>query len=194
MDQSTPEAVFESAQQAVAQQDWSSLFHCIDRNDLIRICANSVRALADAADPETIQLIEERGFPVSEMRALDQEMMESGLRLMQDAKNGAPIDMQASLEHNRLVKRGEKFLDSNLRRVKQLPGFTALLEERMRRVVGGGSISSTLFQDEVLDDLLVRDKRAFGTRVTANGFVETVEFVCKRNRWLIKLMTATSSL
>lgn len=194
MDQSTPEAAFDSAQQAVAAQDWTSLFRCLDRNDLIKICSNSIRAVAEAADPAVDAMIEESGFPVIEMRQLDQEMMESGMRLMQEARDGAPTDMQASLKHNKLVKRAEKFLDSNLRKVKKLPEFAGAVETQRRASTGGGSVSSGLFQNEFLDELLVKDNRAFGTRVTESGFVETVEFVRKRNRWLIRLMTASGGI
>lgn len=190
MDQSTPESAFESVQQAVAAQDWPAVFRCLDRNDLLKICANSVRGVAEFADDESEQLFEEFGFPVQEMRDLDEEMMASGMRLMQEAREGKPVDMKTSLAHNKLVKKADKFLDANLRRVKQLPEFTAALELQMRSRRGGGSISSTLFQGEYLDELLSRDKKAFGTRVNENGYVEQVEFVKKRNRWYIRLITS----
>jgi hypothetical protein len=88
--------------------------------------------------------------------------------------------------HRQLVREYTTTLKDGLRSVQDLACFTAGMERLTRTVVGGGSISSSLFAGEVLEDVAVEGNRGWGTRRSEFG-TEDIGFVQKRGVWYIRL-------
>jgi hypothetical protein len=180
-DHGTPEAAFASAQSAMAAGDLAAVFVCFDRGDLTKIAGNSVRALS-AADPDVAELCDRFGFgTLGELRELTERMAASAALVTDDRASYDPV------AHRQLVKDYEAAIKNGLRDVADLPGFTAAMEDRMRRVLGGGSISSSLFGGETLAGVVVDGKKAWATRTERGREVEDVGFVLTRDGWKIKL-------
>jgi hypothetical protein len=96
---------------------------------------------------------------------------------------------QNSLRHRRLVKNYNKCLKDTLKSVPDLANYTAALERQMRAIRGGGSVSSRLFVNETLHNVVIDGKHAWATRQRKGGWTEDIGFVQKRQRWYIKLKT-----
>ena len=71
--------------------------------------------------------------------------------------------------------------------MQDLPGFVAALERHTRRTVGGGSVSSDIFVGETLEEVTESGNRARGVRRTERGYEDSVDFVKRKGRWLIRL-------
>ena len=57
----------------------------------------------------------------------------------------------------------------------------------MRRLQGGGSLSTRLFQDEELRDLEIDGARAWAVRHGSAGPIDPVGFVRKGGAWSVRL-------
>src|SRR5688500_19626242 len=130
MSRESPEAAIEHARAAMARGDFVEVFGCLDLGDLKRIAQNAV-ALSlgtriDDADEEMRQICRAYGFPLDDILAARRRIMQSP-------------GMEATMAHRDAMKRG-------LAAVSNLPGFLGSLEGYCRRVGGGGSISTRLFQ------------------------------------------------
>ena len=186
-DHGTPDAVFADAQANIASGDLAAAFACFDRADLSKIADNSVRALS-TADADFDELCARFGHSaVDELRGLADRMAASAALLTDDR---ASYDTSA---HRQLVKDYQAATRNGLKGVADLPAFTAAMQERMRTVIGGGSISTSLFRDETLVDLEVDDKRAWATRVERGTEVDDIGFVRTRDGWKIKLFARRPS-
>ncbi len=172
MSRETPQAAFEHAQAAMLRGDLFEVFACLDVNDFKRVAANAV-ALAlgtriDDADEEVRRICEEHGFPLDDLLSARRRVMQMPGR-------------QATTNQRDTMKRG-------LAAVSNLPAFLAALEGYSRRVSGGGSISTRLFQNESLTDVQVEGARARARRVHASESSDDVEFVQRKGQWYIKLI------
>jgi len=180
-DHGTPDSVFGSAQSAIATGDLSAALAYFDRGDLQKIAGNSVRALS-AADPDFDELCARFGFgTLAELRELTDRMAASAASLTDERASYDPV------AHRQMVKDYDAAIKTGIRGVTDLPGFTAAMEGRMRRVMGGGSISSSLFEGETLTAVVVDGKKAWATRTERGREVEDVGFVLTRDGWKIKL-------
>lgn len=153
--------------------DLHEVFACLDVNDLKRVAANAV-ALSlgmriDEADEEVGGICRDHGFPLDDLLSARRRVMQSP-------------GMDATLNQRDTMKRG-------LAGVKDLPAFLAALEGYTRRVAGGGSMSTRLFQNETLIDVRIEGARAWGRRVYGPGSSDDVEFVLRRGQWYVKLIT-----
>jgi hypothetical protein len=81
----------------------------------------------------------------------------------------------------------QKVLRDTMKAVADLPRFVAAVERAMREVLGGGSVSSRLFVDEMLEDVSTEGTRACATRRTREGHSEDVGFVRRKGAWYIRV-------
>jgi hypothetical protein len=172
MSRETPEAVFEHARAAMKRGDLIEVFACLEPADLKRIASNAVSLSLGGGggvpDEEARRICHEYGFPVDDLIGAWQQIM---------AKPG----LEATTKARDTMKRG-------LAAVSNLGSFLGALEGYCRRVRGGGSISSRLFQQETLTDVNIDGARARGVRVYGPGSSDDVEFVLRKGQWFIKLI------
>jgi hypothetical protein len=172
MSRETPQAAFEHARAAMLRGDLFEVFACLDLSGLQRIASNAVAlslgAHIDDADREVRRICREYGFPLDDLL--------SARRRIEQMPG-----MEATMNQRDTMKRG-------LAAVSNLPAFLAALEGYSRRVSGGGSISTRLFQNESLADVEVEGSRAWGTRVYGPGSRDDVEFVRRKGQWYVKLI------
>ncbi len=199
MSRINPQAVFREAQEAIKQGDWETFFSCLDRNDLLKIAENSFNFLFNRSGettPALVALCSEHSFPIETVEALRiraRKITESAKSRLNigGATSGSATDIenqrQNSLRHRALVLDYNKCLKDALKSVPNLAAYTAALERQMRAIAGGGSVSSRLFVDETLHDVVVDGKRAWATRRGKGDWAEDIGFVQKRAIWYIKL-------
>jgi hypothetical protein len=154
--------------------DLLDVFACLDVSDLRLVAGNAIAmslgAHIDDADDEVRQICREYGFPLD-------DLLIARRRVVQTPGRDATTNQRDTL------KRG-------VAAVSNLAAFLGALEGYCRRVNGGGSISTRLFQNEKLTDVHVQGSRARGTRVYGPGASDEVEFVQRKGQWYIK-MTAS---
>lgn len=178
----SPQAVFATAQAAIARGDWEAFFACLDQTELLRIAKNGVGFLAASPpEPATQALCATHGFPLAAVRARGQRIVDSA-----NAMRG-PSTREQSLRHKDLVDEYTDGIEKGLKTLPDLAAFTAGVERWMRSGGGGGSVSSRLLVDETLHELVVEGKKARGKRRLAGASVEDIAFVQKRDGWRIRL-------
>jgi len=96
--------------------------------------------------------------------------------------------LQTAFQHRQIVDAYNQILKALLRSTTDLAELTAALEQDMRAALGGGSVSSHLFVDEQLENLVIEGNRAWATRRMENGWEEDVGFIQRKGVWYIKLM------
>ena len=74
-----------------------------------------------------------------------------------------------------------------IKAVKDPVGLLGELESKLRANGGGGSLSSSLFVDEELKDVVVEGSKARGVRVFQDGQTQPLAFVKERGGWRIAL-------
>lgn len=186
----TPEAVFATAQSAIARGDWEAFFACLDRPELLRIAKNGVGLMiAGPPEPGTQSLCATHGFPIDDVRARGQRIVESAGAIVANPTRppDAATMREQSSRHKALVDDYTDAIESSLGAVPDLAAFTAALERHMRAGGGGGSVSSRLFVGETLTDLVVEGKKARGKRRLDGGAVEDIAFARKTDGWHIRL-------
>lgn len=169
------------AQSALAVGDLAVAFACFDRSDVMKIAGNSVRALS-VADADADELFDRFGFgTLSELRDLTDRMAVSAASLNEDPSSYDPA------VHRQMTKDYDAAIKDGFRGVADLPDFTAAMEERMREVMGGGSVSTSLFAGEMLEDVEVDGRKAWATRSERGQAIDDIGFVRTRDGWKIKL-------
>jgi len=183
----TPQAVFDAAQAAMAQGDWDAFFECVDEADLKKIAGNGLRGLPNlpAARTELEALCQAHGFPLAALEQAMAVVVPSAERVLK-----APPEQRLaeSLRHKTVVEALDDALLAGLKQVTNLPAFTAGLERTMRAHVGGGSVSSTWFQGERLEQLKVDGAKATGVRILARGQQMPLAFKKTKHGWRVKLL------
>ena len=188
MARTTPEETFAEARAAMARGDWEGVFACLDADNLRRIGENSIgRFLAggERSADAFVALCGEHGVPrdtVATLRSALQRMAESGRATVANMSDAAAM-MQHSRQHQAHVSAYRTALKDTLKAAPDLPRFIAALE----RALGGGSVSSRLFIDEVVENVRIDGTKARGVRRGPNGFQEDVGFVRKKGVWFIRL-------
>jgi hypothetical protein len=167
--------------------DWETFFACLDRTELLVIARNSVGLLAavthEAASPVGA-LFARHAFPLDALRARGRDILDSAQRMRSMAPPASV--RETSLRHQRLVKSYRETLDAGLKAVSDLAAFTAGLERAVRSG-GGGSVSTRLLVGETLEEVVVDDQKARGTRRLSGGGSEPIAFVRKKGEWYIRL-------
>ena len=95
--------------------------------------------------------------------------------------------LQTAFQHRQIVDAYNQTLKTLLRSTPDLAELTAALEQDMRAARGGGSISSRLFVDEQLENLVIEGNRAWATRRMESRRGEDVGFIQRKGVWYIKL-------
>ena len=189
----SPATVFDDARAAMERGDWNAFFACLDRDALVRIAENSFKGLINRDTAWLRALCAEFSFPadvIDRLQGVEQTMArlaEEKLKLAFSATMPANA-AEILLGHRHAFREYEKILTRALKSVPDLPAFTAALERRMRAVVGGGSISATMFVGETLEDVVVEGKKAWATRRMSEGWTEDIGFVEKGGAWYIKIL------
>ena len=168
--------LFERAQQAVARADWVTLFSLLEPSLVSKIGKNSLLwALENCALPELVET-------QAEYRAWSRTLQDSAKRILQTPM---PEQMQLSLQHRDLVKRGDQLLEACLK--QHSPEWVGQLEALRREAGAGGSVSSNLFAGETLEEIVCTGNRASALRRYTGGSSERIRFVRRRDGWKIGL-------
>lgn len=164
----TPQEAFEQAQQAMLGGDWQAFFRILDPRDVRRILNNAFKLCLTThhgADDRFTAICERHSVPVAELA-----------RLWRSWSN----TVEPNPSH-------EKTLKALIKRVSDIAGLAAELESHSRAIRGGGSVSSSLFLDETLRDLIVEEGKAWAFRQFPRGWSEPVEFVRDHDGWKVRL-------
>jgi hypothetical protein len=185
----SPIAVFGRAQRALAAGDWDAFFACLDAADLRRLAA---MVLPIACDSEPFSAIcREHGVSarrIDRIGGAGAAIVASAASIVDPAPDASPADRAAdSLRHRDLVKALDACLADAVGEVADLAAFVAASERFRRATSGGGSVSSSLFLDEQLVDLVVSDRQARAVRRRRTGGDDPIGFVLRRHGWRIRL-------
>jgi hypothetical protein len=191
----TPEEAFAEARAAMERGDWDGVFACVDPDNLLKISENGVSRFlvgGEATADAFTALCGEHDVPgemVAALHTLLQRISESARASVSPASRPEPGAMlQQSLRHKQIVDEYRKALKATLKAVPDLARFTAALERAMRAEGGGGSVSSRLFVDEILEDVSITGTRAWATRRSADGQSEDVGFVRRKGEWYVRVL------
>ena len=181
MSMSTPEETFAVAHAAIEKGDWDALFACLDPGDVRRVVRNGLSGLG--RDDRVEELCREAG--------VEQALLDSAKALASRMGTAAQAcltgDTDASFALKELVEAHRRALDAIIRAASDIAALAAGLERHLRATIGGGSISSSLFVGERLEEVRVDGKQASATRRRDDGATERVVFVRRGGRWLIRL-------
>lgn len=194
MSRTTPEETFAEARGAMERGDWDGFFVCLDPENLVKIAENGVARFLVGGDTTAdvfAALCGEHAVPeemILALRALLQRMAESGRASVSQANSSdSGAMLQHSLRHKQIVDEYQKALKNTLKAIQNLPRFTAALERALRAAAGGGSVSSRLFVDEVLENVSIARTKAWATRRTPEGHSEDAGFVRRKGVWYIRI-------
>ena len=195
-DRSTPETVYRTAQMAIERGDWEAFFPCLDPGDLRRLGGMAISSTAAGLHPEIRELAAELGAPealLSQLGPEAQAIENSAVASARDqpAPGASPEAVERwlaqSLHHRDLVKQLDELAERCLASVDDVPLFVARSERVLRAKLGGGLVSSSLFQGEQLLNVTVNGAKAVGTRHRPRGSDEQLGFALRRGVWHIKL-------
>jgi len=192
MARGTPEEAFAEASAAMARGDWPAFFACIDRKSLLRIAENGInRFLAGgpAASATFAALCDAQGVAAGRataLQALGARIVASGQAMRAGARTDPAAMVQNSLQHQKLVTEYRDGVKALAGEAPNLAAFVAALETALRAESGGGSVSSRLFLDETLGEVVVTGNKARATRRMASGATEDVSFAREKGQWVIK--------
>lgn len=182
-DHSSPQAVFVSAQRALAESDWETFYSSLERTTLLRLGRYFFRIVGNPSvlGQQVTALCEAHGVSpalVAELTAQSAAMEVSARAVMQTQS------LEASAQHHELVKARASSEAAAAKQIEDLAVFNAAAERLVRAAMGGGgSISRSLLEGDVLEEVQVKGNEASALR--RGG--ERVLFVCKRSKWLMKL-------
>ncbi len=190
MTAATPHEVFHTAQLAMVRGDWEAFFPCLAKKALERIAAMVMPMVGDDRAGRFADLCHRQGVP--------HHLLDAVLRAGDDVRVSAeryvpadpmpPAEMSAwSSRHRDLVKAHDAACAACIKAIPDLAGFVAAVERLRRDTSGGGSISSTMFVDETLTDVVVSGNKGTGVRVFARGSSDPVAFVRERGEWRIQI-------
>lgn len=187
MPRSTPQEAFAAARVAIEQQDWDAFFACLDPGDVRRVVKNGLNRLGRDGRVEAI--CREAGVE----QGLLNEVKELASRMAKAAESTLGGEIDASLKLKGIVDGHRKALEAVARTARDIASLAAALERHLRATVGGGSVSSSLFVGETLEELQVDDNLAWGTRRAPQGATESVGFVRRGGEWRVRLFARPRS-
>lgn len=186
MDRSTPEACFSSAGAAMVAGDWDGVFACVATASLQGI-ASMVMALVPG-DDAFVALCREHGIPadaLADVRRAADAVTASAVAHPPSGSVPNDVLLEYSARHRELVKADVAARRAAVKQIPDLAAFVAASERHRRATGGGGSVSSTLFVDELLSDVVVDGRSATATRRHAGGHTERLRFVRQRDGWRV---------
>ena len=190
MDRSSPQSTFAAAQQAMQRGDWEVFFACLAAKDLKRIAAIGMLCVDGDGAAAFVELAIAHGVPaddVDRVRRTGEDIVVSAATILAADPLPSPATLELSLRHRDLVKARDATIDDCVKRVADLAAFAAAVERHRRTISGGGTISSTMFVDETLVDVVITDSKAVGIRRRRGGGDERIGFVRQRSGWSIVL-------
>lgn len=190
MDRSTPEACFAAAQSAMAVGDWDAFFACVAPKSLEQLAAMVLPLASADATGAFAALCREHGVPIDvldEVRAAGAAVATSAAASTWDPAAPTAEMLDHSLRHRDLVRADAATRLAAARRLPDPAGFVAATERFRRSTGGGGSVSSRLFVDETLTDVVVSGSAATGVRQLGAGAIERVSFVRRRGQWHVAI-------
>jgi hypothetical protein len=189
-DHPTPEDVFRLAQEAMRRGDWEAFFALLSLPDLQRLAAFGVAATTGSDGAELRALCLRHDAPTADLdhvQHLALQVIESAGAILHSGAVSAEETLERSIAHRDLVRAQSAAITTCVASMRKLPTFVAAVERLRRERHGGGSVSSTLFVDETLLNVVVTGDRAVGTRRRPRGADEPIAFVRRRGRWQIVL-------
>lgn len=181
------------AQQAMLRGDWEAFFPCLANKTLERF-ATLVMPLAEVeSEGRFTSLCREHGISddlIDALRVAGAAVTASAARMQSGTVTSEQM-LADSRRHRDLVKAHLFAARSCVRATSDVAAFVAASERFRRDTSGGGSISSRMFVDETLTDVVITGKKATGVRRFAQGGSEGVSFVIERGEWRIGGATRT---
>lgn len=179
-DHSSPQAVFASAQRALAEGDWETFYSALERTTLLRLGRYFFRLVgsASALGQQVTALCEAHGVSAAVVAELTTQSA-----AMDASARAALQSLEASAQHHQLVTARSALEAAAAKQVDDLAAFNAAAERLVRATMGGGSISSSLLAGDSLEQVQLKGRQATALRRPG----ERVSFVCKRSKWLMKL-------
>jgi len=189
---STPEETFAEARSAMEHGDWDGFFACLVQDNLIRIAENSVGLFLNSSGSAAgifDKLCHDNGIPkekIDALRGCAEHIVRSAAESRAAATNPATM-LEHSRRHQQIVAQYQNSLKETIKATPNLSSFVAAMERTFRAESGGGSVSSKLLVDEILDDVSVDGSKAWGKRRTSAGPAEDIGFVKKKGQWYVHL-------
>ena len=190
MPRSSPEAVFGTAQGAIAGGDWETFFGCLAASDLKRLAAIGItctigdggRRFADLAVAHGVSVV-----AIAEVRAAERRIEESAAAIRDAPPLPNERTMALSFAHRDLVKAYDNAVATCVASVSDMAAYVARVERLRRETGGGGSVSSSMFDGETLIDVAATGSKAVGVRHRQRGTDEPLGFVRTRGEWYVVL-------
>jgi hypothetical protein len=188
MTAASPAEAFLAAQQAMIHGDWEGFFRRLTRRRLVEIAVMVIPMVGDDPAGTFSDLCRRHGIPadlLADVRDLGDEIVRSAERFRGD-DGRSPAEMVADSDRHRLlVKEHARAAKACVDAITDVAAFVAASERHRRETSGGGSISSRMFVDETLTEIVVTGRKATGVRTFPHGRSEGLAFVFERGEWRI---------
>lgn len=182
--QDSPLVVFQRAQAAMERRAYAEFFACLDPSGLSVIAQNGIGWLLTRpelhAEPAVASL------PLADLNQQIAAMDASAKHVLAMRTSDPATANQASLQHRDLVKTYQASI-KRAAKAATLPAVLGWIESQRRAADQGGSIATTLFIGETLENCIVTETTATAVRRRANGTTEPIRFALTRGTWKIKL-------
>jgi hypothetical protein len=195
MPRSSPEAVFRTAQAAVAGGDWETFFGCLAAGDLKRLAAIGVACTIGDSGQRFTDIAVEHGASdaaVAEVRSAARRLEESATAISDAPPLPNETTLALSFGHRDLVKAYDAAAATCVASLTDLAVYVAKVERLRRETGGGGSVSSSMFERETLIDVVVTGSKAVGVRHRERGSNEPLGFARARGEWHVVLFGRAS--
>lgn len=181
MPRSTPQEAFDAARAAMERQDWDAFFACLDPGDVRRVVGNGLNRLG--RDPQLDEICIEAGVDPALLAPVKD--LASRMARAAEATLGGGAD--ATLVLKGIVDAHRRGVDAVARAARDITALAAAIERHLRATTGGGSVSSSYFVGDTLEEVKVDGNLAWGTRRTAQGATESLGFVQRKGEWHVRL-------
>ena len=187
MSASSPDEVFLTAQQAMIRGDWEAFFACLTRSRLQGIAMMVIPMVGDDPAGRFADLCRAHGIHDDLLDAA----RDAGAAIVASAQRVRAADVPTeqmlaeSQRHRELVTAHTKATKACVQTIADLAAFVAASERYRRETSGGGSISSQMFVDETLTDVVITGSKASGVRRFPRGQTEGLAFALERGEWRI---------
>lgn len=188
---SSPDEVFLTAQQAMVRGDWEMFFRCLTRSRLQAIASMVIPMVGDDPAGRFADLCRSHGI-ADDLLAAVRDAGDAIVASAERARDGSVSSDQMladSQRHRELVAVHARSTKACVKAIDDLAAFVAASERHRRETSGGGSISSQMFVDETLTDVVITGTKATGIRRFRRGQSEGLAFVVERGEWRIGGMT-----
>ncbi|MCX6520335.1 MAG: hypothetical protein NTZ21_06705 [Actinobacteria bacterium] len=187
MPASSPDEVFHTAQQAMVRGDWEVFFRCLTRARLQAIATMVIPMVGDDPAGRFADLCRTHGVSDDRLDAV----RDAGAAVVVSAQRARAADVPTeqmlaeSQRHRELVTAHTRATKVCVQAIADLAAFVAASERYRRETSGGGSISSHMFVDETLTDVVITGTKASGVRNFPRGQSEGLAFALERGEWRI---------